>query len=371
LISRCASCLGLLAALAPAAVGANSFEAEGADTGAGLGARQVAQGGTGAATSDDIYAIYFNPAGLAQLQGVEFSVSRQWNAALHDINFLGAAWRLPLDPGWGVDATVAAAYYPRIHARASGAFEESDFESLFIRYLLPGIEGTFDGDIDSKTKTYRLALGLAPRQGSPWSLGVYVDRIDCKSNFCGVHATSNGYTTSSTGAKATAFGFGLRYRLTPQWTLAGSVSDLHTRLTLNSTTTDVAGTRTSTSSAQFPRKLVAAAAWRGDRDQVVAAEYEVTKGRYGRSEIDLQVLRLGLELPSQTWTWRAGAVAPIRIFSTNTGSLKAPFPFSPTLGLGWRAGRWKIDLAAYAHAVMSMHKNRASPAADLSLSWSL
>ena len=27
--------------------------------------------------------------------------------------------------------------------------DESDFESLFIRYLLPGIEGTFDGDIDT------------------------------------------------------------------------------------------------------------------------------------------------------------------------------------------------------------------------------
>lgn len=361
--------ISLLAAL-PAAASASSFEAEGADTGAGLGARQVAQGGTGVATSDDVYAAYFNPAGLAKVQGVEFSVSRQLNATLHEINFLGAAWRLPLDPGWGVAATVAAAYYPRIHARASGAFDESDFESLFIRYLLPGIEGTFDGDIDSKTKTYRLAVGLAP-PGGMWSLGAYVDRIDCKSNFCGVHATSNGFTTASTGAKATAFGLGMRYRIAPQWTLAASVSDVNTQLTLNSVTTDATGTRTSTSSAQFPRKIVAAAAWRGDSDQTVTAEVEVTKGRYGRSEIDLQVLRLGLEMPAQTWTWRAGVVAPVRIFSTNSGNLKAPFPFSPTLGLGWRAGLWKIDLAVYAHAVMSMHKNSASPAADLSLSWSL
>jgi hypothetical protein len=266
---------------------------------------------------------------------------------------------------------VAAAYYPRIHARASGAFDESDFESLFIRYLLPGISGSFDGDIDTKTKSYRLAVGLAPRQGSPWSLGLYVERIDCKSNFCGVHATSNGFTTSSTGAKATGFGIGMRYRVSPQWTLAGSLSDLRTRLTVNSITTDAAGTRTSTSSAQFPRRIAVAAAWRGRSDQVVATEYEITKGRYGTSEIDLQVLRMGLDMPSQTWTRRAGVVAPVRIFSTNSGNLKAPFPFAPTLGLGWRAGRWKIDLAAYAHAVMSMHKNTASPAADLSLSWSL
>ena len=369
-LSGLAILLGLIGAVAGTAAGARSFEAEGADTGAGLGARQIAQGGTGVATSDDVYAIYFNPAGLAQVKGVEVSVSRQLNATLHEINFLGVAWRLPLEPAWGVDATVAAAYYPRIHARASGAFDESDFESIFIRYLLPGIQGTFDGDIDSKTKTYRVALGLAPRDGSPWSVGVVVDRIDCKSNFCGVHATSNGFTTSSTGAKATAFGIGMRYRATSQWTLGASLSDVRTRLTLNSVTTDAAGTRTAQSRAEFPRKLAAGVAWRGDAGQVAAAEYEITKGRYGRSEIDLQALRFGLEWPAQAWTWRAGAVAPLRIFSTSSGTLKAPFPFAPTLGAGWQAGAWKVDFAAYAHAVMSMHKDRASPAAELSLSWS-
>jgi hypothetical protein len=68
------------------------------------------------------------------------------------------------------------------------------------------------------------------------------------------------------------------------------------------------------------------------------------------------------------WSWRAGAVAPLRIFSTESGSLKAPFPFGPTLGVGWQHGPWQLDMAVYAHAVMSMHKDRAHPAADLSLS---
>lgn len=351
------------------AAGARSFAAEGADTGAGLGARQVALGGTGVASSDDLYAIYFNPAGLAQVQGVELSVARQVNATLHPFNFAGAAWRLPLDAARGVDATVAAAYYLRIHARASGSFNQSDFESVFIRYLLPGIQGTFDGDVDTKTKTYRVAFGLAPRASRDWSLGMYVDRIDCKSTFCGVHATSNGFTTSSTGATATGFGLGVRVRAAEQWMLAASVSDIHTRLSVNSTTTDAAGTRTSVSTAEFPRRVAAAVAWSGERGQVAAVDYEMSKGRYGSSEIDLQALRVGFELPDRAWAWRVGAVVPIRIFSTSSGTLKAPFPFAPTAGVGWRVGGFKIDLAAYVHAVMSMHKDRPSPAAELSLAW--
>ncbi|EHR73492.1 hypothetical protein BurJ1DRAFT_4706 [Burkholderiales bacterium JOSHI_001] len=359
---------GTLLALALPAASARSFQAEGADTGAGLGARYVAQGGTGVATSDDVHALYFNPAGLVGVQGFELSVSRQLNQRLRPINFLGAAWRLPLPQALGWKATAAAAFYPRIHARASGAFDDSDFESLFLRYLLPGIDGTFDGDVNTKTKSWRLGLGLAPLQDSPWSGGLYLERIDCRSDFCGVHATSNGFTTSSTGAKATGVGAGLRYRWDEGLSFGASLSDLRTRLSIQSTTTDNAGTRSSVVDGNFPRKLVLGAAWRWRADTTAAADFEVMKGRYGQSSIDLRVLRLGLEQRRGPWAWRGGAVLPLKIDSSNTGRLHAPFPFAPTLGGGWRGAHLKVDLAIYVHAVMSMHKDRASPAADLSLS---
>ena len=63
----------------------------------------------------------------------------------------------------------------------------------------------------------------------------------------------------------------------------------------------------------------------------------------------------------------SGAVVPTRVYSSASGALKAPFPFSPTLGLGWRGDALKIDFAVYAQAVMSMCKDAISPAADLSL----
>jgi hypothetical protein len=359
--------LSVLAAL-PVLATAAAFQAEGSDTGAGLGPRQVALGGTGVASADDVHAVYYNPAGLASLAGGEITVSRQLNARLHPVNFLGVAWQLPLPTGWGLKTTVAAAYYPRIHARASGSYGEGDFESLFLRYLLPGISGTFDGDIDTKTKSTRLAVGLSPQGLPAWSLGLYVERIDCKSTFCGVHATSNGFTTQSTGAKATGLGLGLRWQATPQWTLATSISDLRTRLDVQSVTTDSNGTRTQQTRAEFPRKLALGAAWRPAPTWQVAADYESTRGRYGRSQIDLQVLRLGAEHTRGDWQWRGGAMVPVKIQSSMTGTLKAPFPFSPTLGLGWRQGPVKVDLALYAHAVMSMNRDRAHPAADLGVS---
>ncbi len=361
--------LALAAALVPLAH-AKSFEAEGADTGAGLGPRYVAMGGSGLAFADDVVAIYYNPAGLVDVQAFELAVSRQLNATLHRINFLGVAWRLPAVDRWGLKATVAASYYPRIHARASGSFDEGNFESLFLRYLLPGISGTFDGDIDTKTKSYRLAFGAAPLADDRWSVGGYAEYIDCRSTFCGVHATSNGFTTQSTGATALGLGIGVRYRPSAAWTVAASVSDLRTRLTIDSTISDAAGTRMLSSTAGFPRKIAVGTAWKASDDWLASADYEITKGSYGKSEIDLQVLRGGVEKRSGVWAYRAGATVPIKIMSTSTGRLHAPFPFAPTVGLGWRNGPVKVDFALYAHAVMSMHKGSPSPAADLGLSFS-
>jgi hypothetical protein len=323
------------------------------------------------ATAVDVYAIVANPAGLVGVEGVQVAVSRQLDATLHRLNFAGVAWRLPLPDASGLAASVAVAHYPRIHARATGSYAESDFESLFLRYLLPGISGTFDGTIDSKTRSTRAAFGLGPAGDGAWSVGAYVEHIDCRSDFCGVHATSNGFTTQTTGAKAIGWGLGGRWRPDAAWTLAASVSDLRTRLTIDSTTTDAAGTRTQKTAAGFPRKWAVGAAWQpggADGAWLWTADAESTRGRYGKSSIDLAAVRAGAERRAGPWAWRAGAVAPLRIESTETGRLTTPFPFAPTAGVGWRQGAWAIDLAVYGHAVMSMHADRPRFAADLGLS---
>lgn len=356
----------LSAALVQAAALGRRFDAEGIDSGAGLGPRHVALGGAGVALADDAYALIHNPAGLTAARGFQVALSRQLDARLQPLNFFGLVWALPM-PAEGPLWTLAAAFYPRIHAKARGAFDADEFESLFLRFLLPGIDGTFDGEIESKTRSLRLGAGWQPSKGASWSLGAYLERIDCRSDFCGVHASSNGFTVSSTRAKATAFGIGARWQPQPGWTLGAAISDADTRLNVDTVTSDAAGARTRRWAARFPRKIAVEAAWAFRAGWVAAAGYDITRGRYGDSRIDLQALRGGVEHAAGAWRWRAGALLPLMIRSTETGRLKPPFPLAPTLGFGWRQGAITIDAALYAHPVMSMHEGRARPSADFGL----
>lgn len=348
---------------------ARTFVAEGSDSGAGLGARYIAMAGAGVATSDDVYATYYNPAGLADLDGVSVSASRQLNGQFGGVNFLGVAARLPAELTGNFKATLSAAYYPRMHAHAQGAFQSNDFESVFLRYLLPNLSGTFDGEIDSKTKVYRLAVGLGSTDSDVWSVGFNVDRIDCKTNFCGVHATSNGYTASSGGATAISYGTGFKYRPFQDLTLAGAASDIHTQLDVATETTDVAGTRHSLYQISFPKKVLLGAAYRFSPAVLATADYENTWGSYGNNDVNLRGLRLGVEaIHSEHLVSRYGAVFPLAIHFSNLPDKALPFPFSPTFGLGYQRNNFSVDLAVYAHPVMSMHLNRPSMAADLSIS---
>lgn len=281
---------------------------------------------------------------------------------------MGVAARLPLNPSWGYKATLAGVYYPRVHTRSKGAFGEDEFESIFLRYLLPGINGVFDGEIDSKTKVYRVAAGFGPSDSNRWSAGWNIDYIDCKTGFCGVHATSNGYTTVSAGATAYSYGFGFKYRPSPILTVAGSISDINTQLDVGQVTTDNAGTRNSSFRTSFPKKVTLGMAYRQGPSMLLTGSYEITKGHYGRNSLDLQTLRMGAEINhSDSLASRFGLIAPVRMHSDQLQDISLPFPVAPTLGLGWRLGHLRADIVIYAHPVMSVHKNRASPSADLNI----
>lgn len=348
-----------------------SFFAEGSDSGVGVGARHIALGGAGVALADDVYAAYFNPAGLARVRDVEVSVTRQLNSELRPVNFLGLALPLPLPYAWGFRASLAGVYYPRIHARASGQFFENDFESLFLRYLLPGLSGDFDGVIDTKTKIYRLAFGLTALNSDRWSIGFNVDKIDCKTNFCGVHATSNGFTTVSTGATAISYGVGVRYMPNESFTLGLAASDLGATLDVRSTIVDDNGERQRSDEVAFPQKVIVGAAYQGSGNVAAAVDYEVMRGKYGANDLDFQFIRMGAEIRHGAYfVGRYGMTVPIRLSASNVEDVRAPFPFSPTVGVAWKDKDWSVDLAVYAHPLMSMHKDKPVLTADLGVSLS-
>ena len=350
---------------------AQSFIAEGSDTGAGVGARHNAMGGVGVATTEDAYAVFYNPAGMNVDTSAELAVDRQLNAELRLVSYLGATLSLPIQDLTGLKTAIGFAFYPRVHARASGAFSENDFESIFLRYLLPDLDGTFDGDLESKTKVYRLALSARPGDSEFWAIGFNFDYIDCKTNFCGTTATSNGFTIASTEARATSFGLSLLLKPIPDLSIGASFTDLGSDLTSDVTTTDDLGTRTEHHELSFPIKGLVGVGYNLLDNLLITGEYEIFKGDYGSDALDLQMVRIGAEYNySEFLALRLGAMIPIKFESEQTEDLDFDIPFVPTAGFGFNWENWRADLALYVNPVQSAHEHAPALYSNLSLSLS-
>ncbi|MGH1369418.1 MAG: hypothetical protein ACRBCL_12465 [Maritimibacter sp.] len=354
----------------PAQAQDRTFFAEGSDTVLGLGARHLAMGGTGTATANDPYAVYWNPARLSAVEGTQISINRQLNAKLRPYTFIGAA--VPVD--WlenaGLDMMFGAARYPRVHARSTGAFSETDPQSIFLRLLLPGVMGTYDGDIDSKTMVNRFAVALAPHDSDRFSLAFHLDWIDCKSNTCGVHAGSNGYEWRSVHARAWSKGVSGTFKLSDNLTLGASYGDINTVLDVDMNVTDDLGSFDTVWQAKLPSYQRVELMWEpGDRT-VLAFGYQKFAGVYGSTSLKFETLHFGAERKfGQYFTGRLGAWMPITIEAQDLPVVTLPVPFVPSAGIGFEYGSLKADLGVYVHPIMSFHKNGPAPTAELSLTY--
>lgn len=341
-----------------------TFSAEGADAAFGLGPRYLAMGGTGAATADDVYALYYNPANLGGIDRPMVTLGRQVEAVLRPYSFAGVALPLPFTQAYGFDATLALARYPRIHAHSTGAFGPDDFESVFLRFLLPGLTGDYDGTIDSKTMVNRLALGVTLHD-LPWlSLGGNVDMIDCRTGTCGVSAG----TVYSVHATAVSYGLSVALRPSDTVTLGLAVSDVSTGLTITSVTTDASGSTTSILQSQLPWRVGIEAAWQARSDLLLAVGTQSYRGHYGGYDLVIDTLHAGAEWQAGgPWAVRAGAWAPLRIESGQFVTPQVIAKAAPTLGLGWKKAGVAADLAILVHPLDSMHAGRPVVSEEFSL----
>lgn len=367
------SCALAVAASCLAASGAaqeRSFWAEGSDTIFALGPRHIAMGGTGTATADDAFALYYNPANLAWIDRPTVSLGRQIDAELRPYSFAGFAIPLEFarDLGWRV--TIGAARYPRVHARSTGPFAETDPESIFLRVLLPGLSGTYDGDIDTKTLVNRFGAGFSPLSNPALSFGLTLDWIDCKTNSCGVHAGSDGFETASVHATALSLGFGVSYRASDRLTLSAAVTDIDTTLTVDAIATDDSGTVERFFTADVPRRINIEAAYQLRDDLLLAAGLQSFAGQYGDDPINVTSLHFGAEWQHGAhWQTRYGLWAPIEILIGTSSDFELPFPAAPTIGIGWENGGLSADLAVFAHPIMTFHENAPAVSAEASVSY--
>ena len=362
----------LLAVVMSGAVHARSFRGEGSDLMMGIGADAIARSGAVAASTSDIYSMYWNPAGLAQMEQNQVTLSGQLDAQLTGFNFAALAFNNKRLRFGRYQAAIGMARLTRLHVKASGAYGPDDFESIFLRYALPGLPDDFDGDIESKTRDTRITIALRPLADARWSLGINFGEIHCKTSFCGVFATDPGnFTVASTDAKAQTLGIGGKYQVNDQLILGLNIKDIDTDLDVETIQTDANGTTIKRFTTGFPRSITVAAFWKHRFNKDITLEYENVSGDYGTSEVDIQVIRGGYEYRQDQWSYRAGILIPLVIESDSVQDIKSdlPAPFLISAGVGWGNRQSAIDFALYPHPLMSYSKGRLSMSAEMSITY--
>jgi len=359
----------LLFLLLQSQIYAQSFYAQGSDLLMGVGAKNIATAGAKSANTDDIYAMFYNPAGLAEIDSGEFVISTQADAQLGLVNFIGIAYSFPLE-SLDLKLTLAMTFMPRLYIESSGAYHEGDFESIFLRYTLPGLSANFDGEINSKTDDYRFAMAMTPLHSPTWSLGISVGYVNCATTFAGVALEDpTNFTYMSTVAKATAFGLGAKYYLNEDITFGLNLRNIDSKLTVKVHTTDDNGESYETYDVDFPYDFSAGVSWKYSKSVDLAADYQQVFGTYGNYNLDFKLLRFGGSLHDGSLDYHLGFIVPIVIGSDNIDDIDLPAPLMPTVGMGWHNNIVDLSLAFYIHPIMTLNLGRPSPSLDLSLSY--
>ncbi|MBN2815802.1 MAG: hypothetical protein JXQ67_03915 [Campylobacterales bacterium] len=348
---------------------AESFDVQGSDLLMGIGSTDIARAGASTASTNDLYAIFYNPAGLSEIQTAQLALSAQADARLGYVNFFGMAYAFAVEP-LSLKIAVAFAYIPRLYVKTSGAFIEDDFESIFLRYTLPDLSPNFDGDIDSKTDDYRFAIAFTPLYNPSWSLGVSVGYVNCATTFAGVTLEDpSNFTYMSTVAKATAFGIGAKYYINEDIKVGASLKNIDAKLAVETQIIDDNGERVKNYDVDFPYDFSVGIDYKYDEDIKLAADYQEVQGNYGDFDIDFKMLRFGTTLSSNVLDYHFGAIAPLRLYSSKVENLELPYPIVPTAGLGWHNDSIDVSAAFYIHPIMSLHLGKPSPSLDLSIKY--
>lgn len=348
---------------------ADNFAGEGSDLIMGVGAKHISQASAVNANVNDVYAVFYNPAGLTEITSTELSISTQTDAQMQHINFLGLAFAVPVE-SLGLKFAFALAYIPRLYMKADGKYTNDQFESIFLRYTLINIAGDFDAKVVSKTDDIRIGMAIAPLYDPTWSLGIVAARVNCASTFAGVETqdTSN-FIYSSTIAEAFSFTVGAKYFIDDDLKVGISLKNLASTLKVHIDEYDNNGLNQLNLDVSFPYDASAGVSYQLSDSSEISCDYQQVVGSYGTYDLDFRSLRIGSKIDDGSLSYTLGAVVPLKLKSSYAKDVNLKFPFMPTAGIGWSSEHLEISSAFYFHPVMSLHKNAPSPSLDLSLTY--
>lgn len=148
----------------------------GSDLGMGIGARAMSMGGAFTAVADDASAVFWNPAGLAQLTDNQIFLSGDYPGVFSSAGFV---YRPPVKALRRRHLAIGLSMVNRLRFKGdSGDGVWDDYASTLLSLAMVDTDDNFSGAISSKTMDIRFSLALAPLDNKRLLLGFNYIHLD-------------------------------------------------------------------------------------------------------------------------------------------------------------------------------------------------
>jgi hypothetical protein len=148
----------------------------GSDLGMGIGARAMSMGGAFTAVADDASAVFWNPAGLAQLTDNQLFLSVDYPGVFSNA---GIIYRPPVKALRRRQLTIGLAMVNRLRFNGdSGEDVWDDYSSTLLSMAMVDADDDFSGEIQSRTTDLRFSLAFSPLDSKRLLLGINYIHLD-------------------------------------------------------------------------------------------------------------------------------------------------------------------------------------------------
>ena len=148
----------------------------GSDLGMGIGARAMSMGGAFTAVADDASAVFWNPAGLAQLTDNQLFLSVDDPGVFSNA---GIIYRPPVKALRRRQLTIGLAMVNRLRFNGdSGEDVWDDYSSTLLSMAMVDADDDFSGEIQSRTTDLRFSLAFSPLDSKRLLLGINYIHLD-------------------------------------------------------------------------------------------------------------------------------------------------------------------------------------------------
>jgi len=148
----------------------------GSDLAIGIGARAISMSGAFTAVADDASAVFWNPAGLAQLADNQVYLSGDYPGGFSSA---GIAYRPAFKALQNRQVAIGLAIVNRLRFKGdSGDDTWDEYASNLASLAMVDLGEDFSGEIESQTMDIRFSLALAPFTSKRFLLGINFVHLD-------------------------------------------------------------------------------------------------------------------------------------------------------------------------------------------------